>query len=69
MINEVTVKNTLEHNPNWAQNPDYSYRILSVNVKYDIKRVTAKISTLSSGKIDNYGNLKVKKYYRCSSIE
>ena len=28
MINEVTVKNTLEHNPNWAQNPDYSYRIL-----------------------------------------
>lgn len=30
-VDEVTGKNTLEHNPHWVQIPDHPYRMLIVD--------------------------------------
>ena len=38
-------------------------KIIYEKLQYDINREAAKISTLSSGKIDNMNVLQVKKYY------
>ena len=39
------------------------YKIRDEKLQYDINREAAKISALSSGKIDKYEYLKAKKYY------
>ena len=44
-------------------------KIKDEKIKYDINREAAKISALSSGKIDKYEYLKVKKYYRLIKVE
>ena len=44
-------------------------KIKDEKLKYDINTEAAKLSALSSGKIDKYEYLKVKKYYHLIKIE
>ena len=44
-------------------------KIMDEKIQYNIKREAAKISTLSSGKIDNMNFLQVNKYYHLIKVE
>ena len=44
-------------------------KIKDKKLQYNINKETAKISALSSGKIDKYENLHAKKYYHLIKVE